>query len=145
FSAGGEGANVVKGVPTNGFISNGAIVEREIDFALNDLASTRIALRNPDTSTAHQIAKAINGRLGLDAATVLDPGTVRLDVPEEYRNNLVGLIAQVEQLEVNTDQPARIVIDEATGTIVMGENVKIDTVAIAQGNLVISVAENPQV
>ncbi len=145
FSAGGNAETLVKGVPTSGTIANGGIVEREIDFALNDMHSLRLALRNPDITTAHTIADRINASLGMPVAVVSDPATVELKAPEAYRQNMVGLLHDIEQLEVVTDQQARIVIEEATGTIVMGENVKIDTVAVAQGNLVVRVTEQPQV
>jgi flagellar P-ring protein FlgI len=145
FNVQGDAASVSKAVPTNGYIANGAIVEREIDFALNEMQAIRLALRNPDISTSSNIAQVINRQLGPGSAFVEDPGTVSLRVPSSYQGNMVGLLAAVEQLEVVTDQPARIIIDEATGTIVMGENVRIDTVAVAQGNLVVRVEETPQV
>lgn len=146
FSAGGDdGTTITKGVPTNGYIANGAIVENEIDFELNDMRTVRLALRNPDISTAHSIAQAINRQIGPGTSTVEDPGTVKLDVPASYAGDVVGLLADLERLRVATDNTAKIVIDEATGTIVMGENVRIDTVAVAQGNLVVKVEENPQV
>lgn len=146
FTAEGDaGTNITKGVPTNGFISNGAIIEREVGFELNDMQVMRVALRNPDTSTAHSVAQAINRQVGPGTAKVSDPGTVMVNVPPSYAQDVVGLIADIEKLDVETDQRARIVIDEATGTIVMGENVRIDTVAVAQGNLVVKVEETPQV
>lgn len=142
---GDAGTTVSKAVPTNGFIANGAIVEREIDFALNDMPTIRLALRNPDIATSANVARAINRQIGPGTARVDDPGTVTLNVPPAYQGDVVGLLAAVEKLKVETDQPARVVIDEATGTIVMGENVRIDTVAVAQGNLVVRVEETPQV
>jgi flagellar P-ring protein FlgI len=146
FEASGEsGTTITKGVPTNGFISGGAIVEREIDFRLNDMGSVRLALRNPDISTARNIAYAINQEVGPGVSQVEDPGTVVVQVPTAYSGDVIGLLGDIETLPVQTDQPARIVIDEATGTIVMGENVRISTVAVAQGNLVVKVEETPQV
>lgn len=146
FEASGQSGTVItKGVPTNGFIPNGALVEREIDFRLNDLPSVRLALRNPDISTAHSIARAINLQVGPGTSRVEDPGTVTVNIPGAYNGDVTGLLADIETLEVRTDQPARIVVDEATGTIVMGENVRISTVAVAQGNLVVKVEETPQV
>lgn len=145
FDAQGDAETVSKAVPTNGFIANGAIVEREIDFAINDMQTLQLALRNPDISTSSNVAQMINRQIGPGTARVVDPGTVQLLVPPSYQGNVVSLLAAVEQLEVATDQPARIIIDEATGTIVMGENVTIDTVAVAQGNLVVRVEETPQV
>ena len=146
FTAGAQsGSSITKGVPTSGFISNGALVEREIDFAMNSMQSLNLALRNPDITTSNSIMQAINDHLGVNAATVRDPGTVLLQVPINYANNVPKLLSEIERLSVDTDQPARIVIDEASGTIVMGENVRIDTVAVAQGNLVVKVEENPSV
>ncbi len=146
FQAGGNsGSNITKGVPTNGFISNGAIVEREINFRLNDLPRVRLALRNPDVTTASNLMRAINQQLGAGVSSVEDPGTVTVTVPVNYKGDVVGMLADIETLPVVTDQPARVVVDEATGTIVMGENVRISTVAVAQGNLIVKVEETPQV
>lgn len=146
FSASGDsGTNITKGVPTNGFIANGAIVEREIDFQLNQLANLKLSLRNPDITTASNVSKAINQQVGPGVSQVNDPGTVTVTVPTAYQGDVVALLADIETLNVATDQPARIVVDEATGTIVMGENVRISTVAVAQGNLIVKVEEAPQV
>lgn len=146
FSVQGDsGTTINKGVPTNGEISNGAIVEREIAFDMNGMETVKLALRNPDITTARRIANTINLALGVPTARMTDPGTVGLSVPPPYRGDVVNLIADIEQLQVEPDNAAKIVIDEATGTIVMGENVRVDTVAVAQGNLVIRVNETPQV
>lgn len=145
FSAGGEAAKVVKGVPTSGNIASGAIVEREIEFDLNSLPTVNLSLRNPDVTTATRIAATINKRMGAETATLLDPSTVRMNIPNQYRDNVTMMLAQIEQLPIETDQIAKVVIDEASGTVVMGENVRIDTVAIAQGSLVVKVQETPQV
>ena len=144
-SGGASGSTITKGVPTNGFIPNGGIVEREIDFRLNDLGRVRLSLRNPDITTASNMMRAINQQLGAGTSAVDDPGTVTVTVPVSYKGDVVGLLASIETLPVATDQPARIVVDEATGTIVMGENVRISTVAVAQGNLIVKVEETPQV
>jgi len=146
FEASGQsGTSITKGVPTNGFISNGAIVEREVDFHLNDLPIMRLSLRNPDITTANNVMRVINQQVGAGVARVDDPGTITVKVPEAFKGDVVGLLADIETLAVETDQPARIVVDEATGTIVMGENVRISTVAVAQGNLIVKVEETPQV
>lgn len=145
FSAKGEAASVVRGVPTNGRIANGAIVEREIDFKLADLHTLRLSLRNPDLTTAERVAGAINTFLGQPAAEANNPTTVQLSVPATYTGNVVNLLTDIEQLRVEPDLPARVVIDEASGVIVMGEDVRVSKVAIAQGNLTISVNETPQV
>lgn len=145
FVAGGDAAAVTKGVPTSAAIANGAIIEREVQFDINALPRVDLALRNPDITTATRIAATINDRMGDGTATLRDPATVQLNVPKNYRDNVTMLLAQIEQLPVETDQIAKVVIDEATGTIVMGENVRVDTVAVAQGNLVVKVEETPQV
>lgn len=143
FSAGGEASTVTKGVPTSAAIANGGIVEREVDFDLNSLANLNLALRNPDVTTATRIAATINNRMGSKVADVRDPATVNITVPGKYNGNVTMMLADIEQLPIQTDQVAKVVIDEATGTIVMGENVRIDTVAVAQGNLVVKVEETP--
>ena len=145
FSAQGQGASVTKGVPTAGRIANGAIVEREIKFQLADLGSMRLSLRNPDFTTANRVASAINEHLKGNVAVAIDAATVRVLVPDVRRHDMVGLMTDIEQIQVVPDQVARVVIDEQSGIIVMGENVRINTVAIAQGNLTIRITETPQV
>jgi flagellar P-ring protein precursor FlgI len=145
FQAKGEGTTVSKGVPTAGRIPNGAIVEREVGFELHGLANLRLSLRNPDFTTATRLAGAINKSVGSAEAKAIDPGTVTFKVPKNRRNDLVTLMMEIEQLRVIPDQAARVVIDEQSGIIVMGENVRISTVAIAQGNLTIRITETPQV
>ncbi|MEQ8327139.1 flagellar basal body P-ring protein FlgI [Parvibaculum sp.] len=145
FSAKGEAASVTRGVPTNGRIANGAIVERELDFELADLRSLRLSLRNPDLTTAQRVAAAINAFLGANTATADNPTTVALTVPPAFRGGVVGLLTEIEQLRVQPDLAAKVVIDESSGVIVMGQDVRVSKVAIAQGNLTISVSETPQV
>ena len=144
-AAAGDGATVSRGVPTNGRIASGAIIEREIAFDLQGLEVIRISLRNPDFTTAKRIAGAINAFAGGPIAQSKDSATVSILVPDDYRGNNVGLITDIEQLQVTPDMSAKVVIDEQTGIIVMGENVRISTVAIAQGNLTIRITETPQV
>jgi len=134
---------VTRGVPTAGRIASGALVEREINFDIASQEEIRLALRNPDFTTAHRIAAAINGAVGVEAARASNPGTVVLRRPAEYAGDMVALVGRIENLEVEVDTPARIVIDESSGIVVMGENVKVSTVAIAQGNLTISIQEDP--
>lgn len=145
YAAEGEGASVTKGVPTAGRIANGAIIEREMPFRLADLGSLRLSLRNPDFTTAKRVADAINQSMRAPVAAALDPATVRVLVPDERRHDIVGLMTQIEQVQVQPDQVARVIVDEQSGVIVMGENVRINTVAIAQGNLTIRITETPQV
>ena len=145
FSAEGDAAKITRGVPTVGRISNGAIIEREIDFALNRLPNLRLALRNPDFTTAKRIAAAINDFIGTPTAEPLDPSTVQLTVPKQFAGNVVALLTEIEQLQIEPDLPAKIVIDERSGIIVMGRDVRVSTVAVAQGNLTVSISETPQV
>ena len=145
FSAQGAAGSVTKGVPTSGRIANGAIVEREVTFRMTDLGSVRLSLRNPDFTTSRRVADAINKYMKGTVAEAVDSSTVRMLVPDDRRNNLVALMTEIEQLTVVPDQVARVIIDEQSGVIVMGENVRINTVAIAQGNLTIRVNETPQV
>ena len=144
-ASGASGTSVTKGVPTSGRISNGAIVEREVSFHLADLATMRLSMRNPDFTTAGRVADVINKYLKIHAADAVDSTTVRLQVPDNRHGDVVALMSEIEQLTVVPDQVARVVIDEQSGVIVMGENVHINTVAIAQGNLTIKITETPQV
>jgi flagellar P-ring protein precursor FlgI len=145
FQAGGDAASVTKGVPTVGRIANGAIIEREIDFALNRLNQVRLALRNPDFTTAKRIASAINDYIGAATAEPLDPSTVQLSVPKQYEGNVVALLTEIEQLQIEPDLSAKIIIDERSGIIVMGRDVRVSMVAVAQGNLTVTISEAPQV
>jgi flagellar P-ring protein precursor FlgI len=144
-AAQGAGATVSRGVPTNGRIASGAIIEREIAFDLQALDTIRVSLRNPDFTTAKRITQAINSFIGAPIARSQDSATVSILVPDNYRGQNVALITDIEQLQVTPDMSAKVVIDEQTGIIVMGENVRISTVAIAQGNLTIRITETPQV
>lgn len=145
FQAEGEAAKIVRGVPTVGRISNGAIIEREIDFQLNRLGKVRLALRNADFTTAKRIAAAINDYMGTATAEPLDQSTVQLSLPGKADTNMVALLTEIEQLQIEPDLAAKIVIDERSGVIVMGRDVRVSTVAVAQGNLTVTIAEAPQV
>lgn len=145
FEAKGDAQSVSKGVPTSGRIANGAIIEREIKFDLAKLKQVKLSLRNPDFTTATRMTAAINRRLGGSNARPMDQGTVLVTVPGGYKGGIVGLLTDIEQLRVKPDNVARVVIDEQSGIIVMGSNVRISTVAIAQGNLTVRVTETAQV
>lgn len=145
FSAGGAAETIVKGVPTSGRIASGAIVEAEVDFDLSEMRAFKLGLHNADFSTARNMAQAINAFMGTPTAAPTDPGTVQVVMPEGYRGSVIDLMTDIERLRVEVDHPAKVVIDENTGTIVIGENVRISTVAIAQGSLTIRVTETPQV
>src|ERR1700728_1266644 len=145
FQAEGEAAKIVRGVPTVGRIANGAIIEREIEFALNPLPNMPLALRNADFTTAKRIAAAVNDYLGTKTAEPLDPSTVQLSIPPEFKGNVVAFLTEIEQLQVEPDLAAKIIIDERSGIIVMGRDVRVATVAVAQGNLTVTISESPQV
>ncbi len=140
FKAQGAGANISRGVSTSARIASGAIIEREVPYALKSATALKLALRNPDFTTAQRIAKAINAAFP-GAAEMLDPATVRLSAVDGAA--LIERIAQVENLGVEVDSPARVIVNEAAGTVVMTADVRVSPVAIAQGGLTISVAENP--
>ncbi len=145
FGFEGDAARIQRGVPTVGRISNGALIEREIEFSLAEKRQLRLALRNPDFTTARRIATAINDFIGDDAAAPSDPSTVHLQIPRSYGGNMIELLTEIEQLRVEPDQPAKIVVDERSGIIVMGRDVRVSTVAVAQGNLTVTITEDPQV
>src|SRR5437660_978754 len=145
FQVEGDAAKITRGVPTVGRIANGAIIEREIDFALNRLMQLRLALRNADFTTAKRIASAVNDFIGLPTAEPLDPSTVQLTIPQKFHGNVVALLTEIEQLQVEPDLAAKVIIDERSGIIVMGRDVRVSTVAVAQGNLTVTISETPQV
>jgi flagellar P-ring protein precursor FlgI len=145
FSAQGEASSVTRGVPTAGRIANGAIVEKGTGFQLSSLSTLKLSLHNPDLTTASRIAKAVNAYLGGNTAQATDPSNVALAVPANYPGGVMALLTDIEQVKVDPDQPAKVIIDENSGVIVMGSDVRISTVAIAQGNLTIKVTETPQV
>jgi flagellar P-ring protein precursor FlgI len=145
FSAQGDAGSVTRGVPTAGRISNGAIVEKETGFKLASLDVLKLSLHNPDLTTATRIASAVNAYLGNKVAVASDPSNVQLSIPVNYPGGVMALLTDIEQVKVDPDQPAKVIIDENSGVIVMGADVRISTVAIDQGNLTIRVQETPQV
>ncbi len=145
FTASGSAASVTKGVPTTGRIASGAIVEREINFQLADMPNLRLNLHNPDFTTAKRIADVVNKEFASEIAVASDRSNVTVAIGDKSRNKLVTLITRIEQLEVIPDEVAKVVIDEQSGVIIMGDNVRISRVAIAQGNLTVRITETPQV
>lgn len=143
FAASGQGASITQGVPTVARIANGGLVEREAPFNLADREHLRLSLRNPDFATSARVAGAINAFLGAPAARASSNAIIELDRPASYPGDMVALITEIERLMVEPDLPAKIVIDEATGVVVIGDQVRVSTVAIAQGSLTISVRETP--
>ncbi|MBI4920616.1 MAG: flagellar basal body P-ring protein FlgI [Devosia nanyangense] len=145
FKAQGDAATVISGVPTTGRISAGGLIEREIGFVLGAQRTLRLALKNPDLTTARRVALSINDFIGTPCATPEDGATVRINLPPHFNGNIVDLLTDVEQLVIETDQPAKIIIDENSGIIVMGKDVRVSTVAVAQSNLTVTISETPQV
>jgi len=146
FAFGGAaGGGVQQNHPTVGYIPNGAVVEREIPIDMSQYSVLDFVLRSPDFTTANHVAEAINAHFGSKIAFPRDASTIRVHTPTEKKQDIVGFIAEVENLEVVPDTPARVVINERTGTIVMGENVRISPVAVAHGNLTVSITEQPYV
>nr|WP_235930382.1 flagellar basal body P-ring protein FlgI [Sulfitobacter sediminilitoris] len=143
YNVEGNAASVVEGVATIAKIENGAIVEREVDFDLYQMNSVRIALRTPDFTTAARMRDAIVAKLGPRSAEVLDSGTVEVWIGD--KGDVPGTITAVENLTLTPDSIARVVVDEKSGTIVMGADVRIAQVAISQGGLTVRVKENYQV
>ncbi|HHN63775.1 MAG TPA: flagellar basal body P-ring protein FlgI [Nitrospirae bacterium] len=139
FQAGGAGTTAQKNHPTVGRVPNGAIIERGVDVPLNMSRELRLILNSPDFTVASNIMMEINKTLKGQYAKALDPSTVLIRVPEQYRGNIVGLMTLIEAVNVTTDVPARVVINERTGTVVIGSNVKISPVAIAHGGLTIEI------
>ncbi|HPD92784.1 MAG: flagellar basal body P-ring protein FlgI [Rhodobacter sp.] len=143
-AARGDAAQVVEGVPTSGSIPGGARVEREVEFALASLSRVRLALRQADFTTAVRIEQAINRHFGRAVAAMQDAGTVVLDIAATRAPSAAHALSEVENLVVDPGTRARVVIDQRSGTIVMGEDVRISRVAVAQGGLTLRVEESPQ-
>ncbi|GAB4386322.1 flagellar basal body P-ring protein FlgI [Albidovulum sp.] len=144
-SAEGQGASVVQGVPTAGSIPSGARVEREIAFDFAGLRTVRLALRSPDFTTAGRIEQAINREFGPGTALMMDAGTVALDVAATRMASPAHALGRVENLLVEPERRARVVVDQRSGTIVMGADVRISRVAVSQGNLTLRIQETPVV
>lgn len=144
-SAEGDGARVVQGVPTAGIIPAGARVEREVAFDFASLTTLRLALRTADFTTAARIETAINQEFGQTVAQMLDGGTVAIDLTRTNMRSPAHTISRIENLPISPETRARVVVDQRSGTIVMGADVRISRVAIAQGNLTLRVQENPVV
>ena len=144
-AAEGDGGQVIQGVPTAGTIPSGARVEREIAFQLASLDDLRLALRDADFTTAGRIEQAINSAFGRRVALMLDSGTVQLDVPNMQMRSVAHALSRIENIQVQPERKARVVVDQRSGTIVMGEDVRISRVAVSQGNLTLRVQETPLV
>lgn len=144
FLTSGQGATVQKNHPTVGRVANGVTIECEISYENLRYDSITVALREPDFTTARRVAERINATFK-GAAFAKDGGAVNINLPADMRNNPVKFISIIENLDVKPDVLARIVVDEKTGTIVIGENVRISTVAISHGNLSVQIKEDEKV
>ncbi len=144
-SAEGDGGGVVQGVPTSGAIPSGARIEREIEFDFTQLKSIRLALRDPDFTTAGRIETAINRHYGKTVSRMLDGGTVVLDIAATGAPSPAHALGQVENIGVEPERKARVVVDQRSGTIVLGDDVRISRVAVSQGNLTLRIEEKPMV
>ena len=144
FVVGGRSGSQQKNFPTVGTTPNGAIVERDVPMEISSQGTIRLSLNQPDFTTASRISNAIDSRFG-GISIARDPGTVEISIPGGYRNNVVGFVAALEELAVSPDNIARVVVNERTGTVVMGANVAIDEVAVAQGGLNIKISKTKDV
>ena len=140
-----SGSGVQKNFPTVGRVVNGALIEREIQSNFNDKKSLTLTLHNPDFTTASRVAQAINIAFYEPIARTHDAGTIEVKVPEKFRGNTVPMVTMIEKLGVTPDLVSKVVINERTGTVIMGENVRISTIAIAHGNLSIEIKEDQNV
>jgi flagellar P-ring protein FlgI len=145
FAFGGQSASAQKNHPTAGRIPGGALVERELPNTLLGKSQLRLNLGVSDFTTASRIASAVNDRFGAGIASAADPGSVGIRIPEAYSARMIDFISTVETLDVRPDILAKVVLNERTGTIVMGEQVRISTVAVSHGNLSLVIKETPQV
>lgn len=144
-AAAGDGASVVEGVPTSGVVPSGAIVEREVNFDFTQMQTIRLALRAPDFTTAARIEAAINQSFGRGVATMLDAGTVELNIGATNARSPAHALVRIENILVEPERRARVVVDQRSGTIVMGDDVRISRVAVSQGNLTLRIEEAPLV
>ena len=145
FSVSGKAAKVTKNFPTVARIVDGAIIENEIPYDFVNKGTLSLILPRPDFTNAARVAKTINSALKGSVARTLDAGTIAVEVPKEYSGKTVELVAMIEQLDITPDKSSMVVFNERTGTVVIGENVRISTVAIAHGNLSIEIKENADV
>lgn len=144
FAVSGEtGTGVTKNFPTVGMIPGGAVIERSMDINLGN--QMILVMNNPDFTTVHRMVGSINSRAGSKIAVAKDLSTIQIDVPEGYRNRVVDFISMVESVDVQPDNRARVIVNERTGTVVMGNDVRISAVAIAHGNLNVKIMEQPLV
>ncbi len=145
FAIGGEAASAQKNIPTVGRIPNGAAVERAVPFKFNRQDGMTVNLNVQDFNTTMQVVRRINASLGGEYARAEDIATVKLSVPDKFRGNMVPLMASLENLNISPDGKAKVVVDEKTGTVVLGQDVRLSKVAVAHGNLQVVISEDQEV
>ncbi len=145
FSVEGQAAQITTNITTVARIPNGAMIEREIPYRFNAQENILVNLNIHDFSTTSQVTESINSAFGQNLAAAEDISSIRVDIPREFKGNLIPFMAALENIQVTPDSPARVVVDEKTGTVVMGENVRISRVAVSHGDMTIVVREDPQV
>ena len=143
--SGNSGDQVQKNFPTVGRVVGGALVEKELHSNFNQKSALTLALKDPDFTTASRVAQAINRAFYNQLAQTENAGSIRVTVPENYRGNTVQFVTMIESLGVTPDVVSKVVVNERTGTVIMGENVRISTIAIAHGNLSIQINESQDV
>lgn len=139
YSAGGASSSVTKNHQTVAKITDGAIIERELPLVMNNPDQFNVVLRRPDFTTANRLARSINNNFEADVAFAKDAGRIAISVPVEYRSDIVNFISQIELLNVRPDTVSKVIVNERTGTVVMGENIRISTVAISHADLSIEI------
>ena len=145
FAASGAGASVQKNFPTAGRVVSGGLIEKDVPSSFGKKDRLALTLNHPDFTTASRVAESINTAFSSRIATTSDSGTIEINIPSQYTDDKVGFVASIENLGVTPDIVSKVVVNERTGTVVIGENVRISTVAIAHGNLSIQIKENPNV
>ncbi len=144
FSSGGGGGGVQKNHPTVGRVAAGATVEKELDYAIDGLGQFEVNLRQPDFTTSLRAANAINEHFGVEVAAAVSSGSIEVQIPAEYRDRIVRFLSEIEMLEIQPDRVAKVILNERTGTVVMGAGVRLATVAIAHGSLTVTISSEKE-
>lgn len=146
FSAGGQsGTNTQKNHPTVGFIAGGGTVEKELPGQYDHIRVLDLVLKTPDFTTAKKVVAGINQVMGTGCAKAIDAASIRLQIPPGHEDRIVEMMTELENIEIQPEAVAKVVVNERTGTIVMGEKVRISPVAVAHGNLTVQVTEQSNV
>lgn len=145
FSSGGGGGGVQKNHPTVGRVASGASVEKELDFAIDGQSTFEVNLLQPDFTTSLRTARAINAHFGDSVASAVSSGSIEISIPDRFANRVVHFLSEVEMLDVEPDRVAKVILNERTGTVVMGAGVRLATVAIAHGSLTVTISSDKEV